>query len=296
MPGSRTKDNILKCPRCKAENRLFATFCISCGEPFGVSGAPDSLSSSFSTWGEGFQSEPTSEKQERIPTVGKSSVARRLARRETIIGVLIIVLAIGYAIYQWQRNTAESAAYRAGLAAQQANDWDKAADAFDRAGDYIGAANLALNAHFQANERDRLYVGAIGAAESKDWNTAISDLEKVQKIQPGFADTYDRLVQARSQAFGLQLDGLVYQVNDGSSPGLYLLDHTGRPSLLPGSDHDSAIRAASTDGTSFVYDRPKLSSDRVPVQLNNGNSFQNWASAGLENRIPVLATIEGDLI
>ena len=40
----------------------------------------------------------------------------------------------GYAVWQWQRDVAQSAAYREGVAAAQSKDWDRAVSAFGRAG------------------------------------------------------------------------------------------------------------------------------------------------------------------
>src|SRR5207249_7409253 len=68
-----------------------------------------------------------------------SSAAGKLAKRETIIGLLVLVTVVGYAIFDWQRVTVQSAAYREGATAEHARDWDKAASAFERAGDHRDA-------------------------------------------------------------------------------------------------------------------------------------------------------------
>src|SRR5436190_8281578 len=268
MPtGNRQDNSTLDCPSCGAENYGSASFCIACGEPFDAPGDPD-LDLIFP------DDKPTTKADHSEPAVKKpapASLRRKLARRETFIGLVLIALVVGYAIFNWQHTVEQTAAYKEGAAAEQARSWDKAADAFARAGDQRDAAAKASHARVQVAERDRLYNDALDAADHQDWKAAVPALEGIQVIQPDFADSAARLVQARSQAFQLELNDLVYLVTYGPGAGLYVLDNDNRPYRLPGSDGQSGVRAMSPDGTRFVYDRPKAYTD-YPVSGTGSGS------------------------
>jgi hypothetical protein len=217
---------------------------------------------------------------------------RRLARRETILGVFVLVLAIAFALYSWVRDTEQSDAYRAGLAAQQARDWDRATAEFRRAGDHPGADTALANAGTQVYERDRLYADAQEAARRDDWRTAAGALERVQRIQPGYKNSLRMLDSARERAQAPNPSGIVFlQGNRGDrDPGLYLVDAGGRPNLLPGSDAQSQVRARSADGLRFVYDRPRRYDD-YPVTGPGSGLLPNAFSDYTIRRIPVLVTL-----
>lgn len=286
------QDNTISCARCGAENYPFASFCIACGEPFDESADADRPA------GDAFQE--TTLPEFAIPAPNPNPIPkiqfRKLKRRETVLGLLLVVLVVGYAIYDWQRNTIQSAAYREGVVAEQSKDWDRAAEAFEKAGDHKDADSKAHNARFQVAERNSLYVQGIEAAQRQDWKTAASALEQVQMIQPAFADSDRVLVQARAQTFKHELNGLVYQVNSGPAAGLYVLDSEGKPSPLPGSDGHSAVRAASSDGNNLVYDG--TAPPDLNAALENAREFSLPRVYDAQNagRVPLLATLEGGLV
>ena len=287
-----------RCPACGAENYAFAPFCILCGEPFdeqlylphrGGDDATTFLPSPSAI-------EPVSPDQSQ-PTmeVSPHSLGLRFSRREAVIGILILVLALGFVIYDWQRATAQADAYRAGIAAEQKKDWDQAAAFFEQAGDHRDAGSKAQKARVQLAERNRLYVAGSLAADGSDWKGAVAAFEQVEAIQPAFADTESRLVQARGKSLKVELGGLIYLVGSGPNPGLYLLDSEGQPSRLPGTDAQSSLRAVSPDGSRFVYDRPKQYADSTASTAPNQkgqtpDSAPKASPLDAVGRVAVLAT------
>src|SRR3954453_16147422 len=261
MPGTNGHNRVLRCAACGAENYPFAAFCISCGEPFDDAplldvepesspavSADSERSVSFSP------STPFSSYSPTKPALPPAGVASpqaslsvspvgRLHRRETVLGVVLVVVALSLAIFNWQRDTTQSAAYRQGIVAEQTRDWDKAATFFEQAGDHPEADGKARNARLQVSDRNRLYVDGVTAAGQGDWKGAADAMATVEAIQPDFADSASRLVQARSRAFKLEMGGMVYLVSSGAAQGLYVLDKDGNPSKLPGSDGQSSLRA-----------------------------------------------------
>src|SRR5262245_53365573 len=151
MPNGNRQSNNFSCPQCGAENYAFASFCIACGEPFDAPGDPD-----FDfIFPDDTPPKPARAERQEAPIGSRPapSLSSRLARRETIIGLGLFILVIGYAIFDWQRSVAQSTAFKEGIAAEQRKDWDKAADAFGRAGDQRDAANKASHARAQVAER-----------------------------------------------------------------------------------------------------------------------------------------------
>ncbi len=298
MSHNSRQPNTLHCTHCGAENYGFAAFCISCGEPFDT--LPDSDLSFFDAADASIRpvkAEPKEPQEQERPASTLDGLSGRLARRETIIGLVLLALVLGYAVYSWQRSSAEASAYKEGVAAEQHKDWETAATAFDKAGDHHDAGSKATHAHFQVAERDRLFDEALVAADSQDWKTALSALEGVQAIQPAYADSENRLVQARSQVFKLELNNLVYLVSDGPQPGLYMLDETNTPYRLPGSDAQSVIHAMSADGARFVYDRAKSNDYTTSAQgdansTNNDHALTNAFNDVTVKREPVLVTLD----
>src|SRR5215212_3666816 len=113
----------------------------------------------------------------------------------------------------------------------------------------LSAPTAATNAPGGTSSRVRRGRRAgVQAGNTGDFWTAVSSLQKVGDIQPGYKDTAIRLAQLREEALEYGLGGLVYPTNGGAHPGLYLIDHLGQPLYLPGSDGKSQVRATSPDG------------------------------------------------
>jgi hypothetical protein len=209
-----------------------------------------------------------------------------------VLGLLVLAAALGFAVYSWLRDTDQAGAYEAGLAAQQAHDWDRAALEFRRAGDHPGALNALSNAGTQVYERDRLYSDAQEAARREDWRTAARALERVAGIQPGYKNSARMLDFARERAQAPDLSGAVFLQGDGGTlpPGLYVMGAGGHSTLLAGSDVDSRVRARSPDGHLFVYDRLR-GYDDYPVTGPGSGLLPGAFGDHTIRRIPVLAAL-----
>src|SRR5438477_8822939 len=106
----------IRCVRCGADNYPFASFCIACGEPFdevpeadwpSSDALPEVALSADKAADSGLIQNPKSK-------IGVPFGPLKFRRRETIIGLLLVVLVVGYAIYDWQRSMAQAAAYKEG--------------------------------------------------------------------------------------------------------------------------------------------------------------------------------------
>lgn len=309
---SRQHSSLL-CAQCRAENYGFASFCISCGEPFDtVAGADFSLHENdiFLERLPEVDGNKAARQDDNAPDAPSAPVYSRehvplhhalRERREAAIGIVLMALVLGYALYSWQRTNLESSAYKEGVTAEQSKDWDRAAAAFEKAGNHLYAPGKVLHARSQVLDRDRLYTDAVTAANSQDWKSALSALEQVQAIQPSYKESDTRFAQARSQAFNGELEDLVYLVTDGRQPGLYMLADPNAPLYLPGSDAHSVIRATSTDGARFVYDVTKTDHTPAPNKVCPGagpkdGSTSNVADSVSVKRVPVMAEIENSSV
>ena len=295
MSAAGSSETFLLCPKCGVENFDFASFCISCGEPLGSGlGAPLSGTLDFA--------DTKAAHDEDIPlTTSSSSSSRRRSRLlETCLGLAILVLVMGYALYNWEHTSAQSSAYHQGMVASVQKDWDKAAADFARAGDYIDAAQRARDARQKAAERDRLYSEALQAQRETDWERALTALQQVYAIQPSYLDTNSRLAALEDRVFNKGLAGLVYVVRQGSAPGLYLRDANGKASLVPGSDGGSTIHAISADGKAFVYDVPGLrigelkTDDGQPAPLDSNSAVTAPGENPGARRVEVAAHFDPD--
>ena len=274
---------MVRCASCGAANHSFASFCISCGEPFDLPGSSPAISSTPRE----SSPEPTGPSEQRT-----RSDFRTWATRETVLGVLVLVAAVGFAIYSWVSDAQESDAYQAGLIAQQKSDWDRAAIEFRRAGDHPGALDALAHVSIQVYERNRLYSDAQEAARREDWRTVAHALERVQGIQPDFKNSLRMLEFARERAQVPDLSSIIFLRGERGErfPGLYITDSAGRPVPLPGSDAVSRVRARSPDGRRFVYDRPRRYGDN-PITYPGTRPFPDDGGDLAIRRIPVLVTL-----
>src|SRR5436190_9593836 len=144
MPHDDSQERNLKCYSCGSDNYPYASFCIACGEPLELEGSNvGKLESSTS----------------ELPTFQPSNVRTfqlkpPLSRWETWLGVAILLLVTGYAVFQWQKDVIQSSAYREGAAAVQHKDWDRAVSAFKSAGDHGDATRRYADALQKVLRRD----------------------------------------------------------------------------------------------------------------------------------------------
>ena len=249
--GHSRPENTIRCGNCRAENFPYAAFCISCGEPF--DGAEDNLPSRDT----GSSLPEVSTERPRSRGVQPFTISlSTLARRETLLGIALLLFVVGFALYQWRHTNDQAQAFRQGLALEKAKDWDRAVEAFDRAGDFPGAAAMKDGAKATAAQRDQIYLQGVAALDRNQWTLALRSFEQVEVIQPGFGNNAGRMQQVRTQLAMLELSGIIYRVSEGQGQGLYYIDGTGHTMQLPGSDKYSTVRAISHPGNQLAYDRP----------------------------------------
>jgi hypothetical protein len=272
---------MVRCESCGAGNHSFASFCIACGEPFDLPASSLASAPAYTR----------PESPEPLETPARSDF-RAWATRETVLGLLVLLTAVGFAIYSWVSDTQEADAYRAGLNAEQERDWDRAALEFRRAGDHPGAPTALSHAGTQVYERNRLYSDAQEAARREDWRTAARALERVQGIQPGYKNSVRMLEFARERTQTPDLSNIIFLQGEGGGrdPGLYITGAAGNPVLLPGSDADSIVRARGPDGLRLVYDRAKRYED-YPVAGPGSGLLPTAFGDHSIRRIPVLVTL-----
>ena len=168
--------------------------------------------------------------------------------------------AVLYSTDNYLQGEQAATAYREGRAAAQNKDWDRAVLRFSQAGAYRDAPRQAQNARQTAADRNESYAQGVQAGTTGDFWTAVSLLQRVADLQPGYKDTAARLAQVREEALEYGLGGLVYATSGGGQPGLYLIESLGQHHYLPGSDGQSRVRATSPAGEQLVYDGPATGS------------------------------------
>src|SRR5438445_12557973 len=117
MKHSDLDDTTLRCTRCHAWNYPFASFCISCGQPFSDQWDDAGTASTHNSPAQivqGIGQPPIS--------VMRSRMTNPRLRWEAAIGLLILLLTVGYAVYNVGHTNAQMDAYKAGIAAAQHKD------------------------------------------------------------------------------------------------------------------------------------------------------------------------------
>ena len=287
MPGFVSQDNRFNCPTCGAENFDFASFCITCGmslDEAEYEAEPDVISNS--------KAEVPSHSQFRPVTKRSHGSGFMGPQWEVWAGILMLILVAAYLLYDWQHSNAQTEAYRNGLVATEGKDWDRAVASFERAGDYLTSEQREEAARKKVAERDRLYIEGLKATARRDWRSSIGSLQRLQQVQPAFRDSADLLAQAKSNVLNDGLASIVYLVDDGPSPGLYVRDEQGLSTLLPDSDRHSIVRAISPDGAAIVYDRPSNEIDYLAPSWNHNPMLQDPFGQNRSDRIQVLARLD----
>lgn len=219
------------CPTCGAANAAYARFCGECGEP--LDGPP-------STPG---------------PAPSPPRSAPPWQRLELWLGALLALAVLGFAAWDWWHSEDQAAGYRAGAQAVAAHDWDAAAAAFGRLGDYRDAARQATEAQAQVQRRNTSYQAGVAAGDRQEWLAAYRALSQTLAIQPGYRDSATRYEQARRQATTAALTGTLTFQTTGPAPGWYVAG-ADPAHQLPGTDARSQIWATNPVAGRIIYDGP----------------------------------------
>src|SRR4051812_15759407 len=135
------------CPHCGAGNFAYATFCVSCGDPLEEDAAFDNLVCVVSDTTAGDEARTLFAPKappEQAPANAMVTPAHhdhalsRLRKWEAAAGILLVVVALGYALYSWQKTGSQDDAFRKGSEAAAQRNWEEAARSFTLAGDHPG--------------------------------------------------------------------------------------------------------------------------------------------------------------
>ena len=233
---------IRRCPYCGAANRAYATFCLGCGE---------SLDEATRL--------PAPPATAAPPPAGVRSAMRFPRLRhgwwELVLGLCLVVIVVGFAGLDWWQGEQQAAAYRGGLAAAAARDWDTAAGLFAQVPGYLDADQRRAAIAETIRQRNTLYAAGSAAVRQADWITAYRTLSATLALQPGYRDSASLFAYTGGKLTGSALAGTVYRQVIGPTPGLFLR-RDGGDLRLPGSDAGSRVWLISPDLGRIIYDGP----------------------------------------
>jgi hypothetical protein len=184
---------------------------------------------------------------------GDSSSPSSNQRAEMLLGLLLLLIVIGWSLWVW-RQQQQLDAYNSGKHYAAAQDWDQALASYRAAGDYADSAVLTRQVMAVVDERDRLYSAGTEALAASAWVVALQDLRELRDIEPGYRDSSTLYRAAENNTYSVALTGVVALRVDAGPAGLYLWNDRGWI-WLPGSDAASSLRGYGPGGC-LVYDVP----------------------------------------
>lgn len=221
-----------RCPTCGAFNPSSRRACLQCGAA--LTGSPPA------------------------PTAAARPGHALAARRELWIGLVLVLVVLGYVSWDTAHQADQAATYRKGTQAAATADWDRAAAAFGQLGDYYDAPTRLATARTQIQQRDASYRRGVAATARQEWLEAYRAFSETLTIQPTYSDTHALYSQASTRAVAAALAGTVYRQATGAHPGLYLTGPEGGPAVyLPGSDAQSQLVGSNSVLGRVIYDGPR---------------------------------------
>jgi hypothetical protein len=175
--------------------------------------------------------------------------------REAVLGLVLLLAVIGWAGWQWWGQESLQNNYRLAQRAEAGRDWDEAHARYAAAAGYKDSAARAAQAARIISERDGFYRDALSRVEQKQWSASIKALERLDQVQPGYADSARLRGYVESQIRSEALQGMAGTVavrTGADPPGLYYRSAGGWV-WLEGSDPWSTIHAAGPAGH-LLYD------------------------------------------
>jgi hypothetical protein len=167
---------------------------------------------------------------------------------------VLVVIVLGFAGWQWLRQSAQQSDYAAGIQASQRFDWEAAEAYFRSASGYADADKQAVDAASKISTRDDQYATALADRDDGNWAACLKSIQQVTEIQPGYKDSARIEQQASERVYTDAMSGTIALRPNAAPPGLYLYGPGGW-SLLPQSDAYSQVRGESADGW-VAYDTP----------------------------------------
>jgi hypothetical protein len=172
-------------------------------------------------------------------------------RWERILGVVLLLVVLGFAVADWAQREQQGRLYREAQTAQTAHHWDAARAAYAALGSYSDAPQRLATVQAEINHRDLLIAQATGATSPLIiWR----NLQEASAIEPDYPGLAARLATARRALFYGGAAGLIYLQKTTTQAGLFLTRAAGSASYLPGSDNDSRVRGVAPGGRLFLYD------------------------------------------
>ncbi|MEP6774031.1 MAG: hypothetical protein ABJA50_00425 [Chloroflexota bacterium] len=191
-------------------------------------------------------------------------------RLELLVGVVLLACVLAFVAFQWWHQQVQVSDYASGQTAMSVNNWDDALYHFTQAGDYRDAAQQALHAREQVNERNYLYGAAQDHAANGEWLDSLANLRAVRQIQPDYLNSEAQEKTALQNVYATSLSGTVALRPDANPPGLYYYSSAGWV-YLRDSDERSAIIDTDDQGR-LVYDVPGAPKGSAPLGSSPPNT------------------------
>jgi hypothetical protein len=215
--------------------------------------------------------------------------------RDLALGLVLIVLVVGFACWQWWHTEQQSSNYRAGQDAMSIHDWDAAIDYFHAASGYLDADDLLEFSSKELAHTEEVYEQGMAYANDRNWIAAMQTLGELKEEQPSYKDTNKTWDEAREQVYKEALQGTVVSRSRNGDSNLSVVPAGGKFNDFGGwyplrnSDSYSRVLGGCTDGK-ILYDIP--GKDWAPKQVISSNpNGPPTAKEQFEGRILVVGNL-----
>jgi hypothetical protein len=174
--------------------------------------------------------------------------------RELLLGLLLLLAIIGWAVWQTQQQEGTATLYRLGQQAEKEGKWGEALGRYSAAPDYPGAADGVTRVTRIIKGLQEHIVSARWYAQEEQWASALLSVQSAGGIDPNYGNLASIEAEARAHVYSQAVQGAVVMREVDGLPALYYRSTT-EWVPLPGSDGLSRVLASN--GTSrFLYDIP----------------------------------------
>ncbi len=235
----------MRCPICQQSNQAIAPFCVECGVSLALNNVADDADARAWATALPLVVAPVAQtapfKVQRGPLGGISG-------RFTVRGGLALLIAA--LIINWFSQSsaqAESSRYRLALAAEQQQQWHRAATLLGPLAEqrYAQASDLYLTASQHVAAWDSAHQRAASAEAAGATAQAAAYYRQASLLEPGYSDTSAKLTQLRGRS-----GQIIYRKPDG----LYIATADGDTQLaLPNGGVNFELLAVSADSGLICY-------------------------------------------
>ncbi|MEO5951039.1 MAG: hypothetical protein ABIQ44_01050, partial [Chloroflexia bacterium] len=189
-------------------------------------------------------------------------------RMEMVAGVVLVVMVIGFVLFNYVKGEMQGGHYHAGAEALGGGELDKAVSELQASDGYLDSAKLIEQANAKIEDRDAFYKEATDFASVGKWWQASQSILDMQEVQRSYKDSDALLARAREvngaifftfmAPYGRLDDGTVYSINGmPDHDGIYSMQADGKQSdQIPNTIRSSQIYALSPDGQNLVFSIP----------------------------------------